>query len=290
LASALLPVFVGCASFGRRGAEADAIAAGRELCRSGITAMEMGNLQQAEAMLQKSVEAAPEDADGHRYLAEALWRRGAAGDALEHIQTASRLDPNDARLTVRAGEMALAAGAPQDALTYAEKSIGLEPRLASAWALRGRVFWRLQQLERTMADLQRAAELAPQSRDTLLDLAVLYRELGQGAQALTTLRYLLDSYSPGEEQQAALYLEGLTLLELGRPHHAVESLTAAVHRGPPNADVLYQLARAQRDAGRHAEAAATVEKALALNSSHAPSRDLLTQLAGQVEASDANRR
>jgi predicted Zn-dependent protease len=92
---------------------------------------------------------------------------------------------------------------------------------------------------------------------------------------------LLDTYPPGEEPQTALLLEGLALLELGRPHQAAECLTHAARRGPPNAEVQYQLAQAQLAAGRHAQAATAAEQALTIDSSHEASRHLLAQLAGR---------
>jgi tetratricopeptide (TPR) repeat protein len=74
-------------------------------------------------------------------------------------------------------------------------------------------------------------------------------------------------------------MEGLTLADLGRPEQAVESLEIANRQGPANADVLYYLAQAQLTCGRPAAATTAAQQALAINPSHAPSRQLLAQLA-----------
>jgi tetratricopeptide (TPR) repeat protein len=223
-------------------------------------------------------------------LAEALWRRGAAADAIAHMEAALQDSPTDATLAVRAGEMSLAAGARDPALRHAEHAIRVDPQRAAAWALRGRIFWQLQQPDRAIADLGRALEFAPQSADVLLDLAVMYRDRGQPARCLTTINHLHDTLASGEAPQAALVLEGLALLDLGRSQQACETLVAATHRGPANAQILYYLAHAQFAASRYNDAAATAQQALAIDAAHQPSQQLLAQLAVHTSPTDSQRR
>jgi predicted Zn-dependent protease len=85
-------------------------------------------------------------------------------------------------------------------------------------------------------------------------------------------------------------LEGVTLLGLGRPQQATESLVAAVECGPPNVEAYYHLAQAQLATGEYAEAAATAHLALSVDGSHEPSRQLAARLASQTEASGLPRR
>jgi len=290
LAAALLLTQVGCATLGRGRMSAEKLAAARELSRQGVAAIEMGQWQQAEALLQQAVDASPDDAEARRYLAEALWQRGAADEALSHLTEAIRIDPTSAAFHVRAGEMSLALGANGDAIRRADKAIGLDTKLASAYALRGRAFWRENQLDPALADLQRTLELSPHNAEVLLDVALMYRERGQATRSLTTLHHLLDTYPPGEEPQLALLLEGRTLLELGRPQQAIDSFLAASDRGPPNVEVYYRLAQAQSEIGRHAEAATTVRQALAIDASHQASRQLLAQLAARTTPTNTARR
>jgi tetratricopeptide (TPR) repeat protein len=241
--------------------------------------MERGNWQQAEVLLKQALEMSPDDAESRRYLAEVLWHRGAIDDAMSEMAAAVQLDPADAELAVRAGEMSLAKNELDAALQHADEAIRLDSTQANAWALRGRIFRRANQNDRAMADWQRSLELAPNDANVLLDVAVLYRQRGQSARALAALHHLLDIYPPGEEPQAALMLEGLALMDLQRPHQAVDSLVAAARRGPPSAEVLYFLAQAQWSAGRYAEATAAAEQALAIDGSHQASRQLLLQMA-----------
>jgi predicted Zn-dependent protease len=118
----------------------------------------------------------------------------------------------------------------------------------------------------------------------LMDVAAIYRERGQHDRCLTTLQHLLDTYPPGQGTQLAYWMEGLTLVDLGRPAQAVESLRTANGQGPANADILYYLAQAELAAGDPAAAATAAHEALAANPSHGPSRQLLTQLASRPDA------
>jgi tetratricopeptide (TPR) repeat protein len=280
----------GCATFGRRSRAAAAIEEGRDFSRQGASAMQSGQWQQAEDLLQKGIDASPDDAELRRQLAEVLWQRGAVDEAMLQAAAAMRLKPDDATLTVGAGEMALASGAHEAALERAEDAIRLDPRLASAWALRGRAFRQMNQPERALADLQRSLVLGPDNAAILFELATMYRERGDHARCLTTVHHLHDTYSPGEEPQSMLLLEGLTLIELQRPLQASDVLFTATRRGPANADVFYHLAQAQSAAGQREAAETALQQALAIDATHQPSRALLAQLAATVNPAEPQRR
>ena len=195
-----------------------------------------------------------------------LWHRGATDAAIVQIEAAVRLD-RATPLVVRSGEMLLGTGSAEKAPTR-RRSIALNPKLASAWALRGRVYWRMDQTDRALADLQRSLQFAPDSSDVLMDIAAIYRQCGQHDRCLTTLHHLLDTYPPGQATQLAYWMEGLSLADLGRPEQAVECLEIANRQGPANADVLYYLAQAQLTCGRPAAATAAAQQALAINPAH----------------------
>jgi tetratricopeptide (TPR) repeat protein len=280
----------GCAILGRHRQSPEAVAAAREMSRQGVASLEMGQTQQAEDLLRQALVQSPDDASSHRYMAEALWRRGAGQEALGHMDEAVKLEPVNAALAVRAGEMSLASGGCDIALAHAERAIRLEPKLETAWALRGRCFRQMNQPDRALADLQRAVELAPDQSDLLLEVADIYRQRGQHARCLTALYHLLDTYPPGNEPQPVLVMQGLTLMDLGRPQQATQAFLAAGQHGPPSADLYFYLAQSYSASGQVTEAAAAAQQALALSASHEPSRQLLNQLAAKTGTSEASQR
>src|SRR4051812_26503825 len=233
----------GCAILGRRSHSAAEVTAARELSRQGVAALEAGQPQQAEELLKKSLAAAPDDASARRYMAETLWRRGAGEDATSQIAEAVRLEPTNATLAVRAGEMYLAVGRREAAEASAERAIRLDPAMAGAWALRGRCFEKMNLPDRALADLERAVELAPDRSDLLLEVASIYRRRGQNTRCLTAIYHVLDSYPSGEEPQSVLVMQGQTLMDLGRPQQSIDAFQIAIRSGPPSADLYFYLAQ-----------------------------------------------
>jgi len=204
-----------------------------------------------------------------------LWHRGAREQAVAELEEAARLAVDDPRLHVLLADRRLAIGRIELARQSAQQAIDLDPRLADAWAIRGRVRRACAQPDRALADYHRALGLAPHDRTILLETAELYRELGEAPRALAALQTLADTYSPGDEPPQVLYLEGLAYAALERWDEAAESLADASTRGQPTAEILFQLGRAELYAGRPVRAAQAARQALALQADHGPSRELL---------------
>jgi predicted Zn-dependent protease len=127
-------------------------------------------------------------------------------------------------------------------------------------------------------DYHHALGLAPEDRDTRLAIAEVYRRLDKPQRALNMLQGLADTYTPGEEPQQVLYLEGLAYRALGRYDEAIDALSVACHRGPGSPELYYQLARSQFKAGNLVAAEDAARQALALEPHHQPSQDLLSQI------------
>ncbi|MCA9236650.1 MAG: tetratricopeptide repeat protein [Planctomycetales bacterium] len=268
----------GCASLRKYKPAPDSLATCRTLSRDGVAALERGECQTACDLLHEAVETNPSDIDARRQLAEALWQRREYAAAADMIESAVRLDPQNAPTLVRAGEMLRETGVTVSAMQRAEQAIALDGTLASAWALRGRLYRGQSQPERALADLHQALRYSPHDQTVLLDVAELQYQLGRPQRCLATVHHLLDSYGPGDEPQRGLWLEGLAYSAVERPGDAAASFYAASNRGAPNADLLFQLAKAEAEAGRPQAAANSVRRALALDAGHQQSRVLLAQL------------
>ena len=204
---------------------------------------------------------------------------------MAELLEAARLAGDDALLHVRIAQMRLAMGQVDLARQNAQHALDLNPKLSTAWAMRGRVRSAAGQPRLALADYHRALGLATNDQAIQLEIAQLYRKLGQPQRALAALQSLADTYSPGQEPQDVLYLEGLACAALGRHDDAVESFSAALMRGRPTAEILFRLAQAELDAGRPADAAAAARQALALDPQHQPSRQLL-DLTGLAQQPD----
>jgi len=269
----------GCRFPGGEGRVSESLVASRQLCHQGVSAIERGQWEQAEQVLADAVERCPVDPDARRHYADALWHRGQREQAVWQLEQASRLALDDATLHVLLAEKRLAMGQVELARQSAQHAIDLDPKLADAWAIRGRISHAGGQPREALADYHRALGLAPDDRAIQLEIAKLYGELNRPRRALAALDNLADTYPAGEEPQQVLYLRGLAYAALERWDDAAGSFSAACVREGPTAEILFQLGRAELLAGRPAEAEAAVRQALALDPRHQPSLELL----GQVE-------
>ncbi|HEY5313401.1 MAG TPA: tetratricopeptide repeat protein, partial [Pirellulales bacterium] len=184
----------------------------------------------------------------------------------------------DDTLLVRAAEMRLASGDATRARQDVRSAIDLNPRSPSAWMLAGRIEVAGGHQRDALAAFHKALSLAPESRDTLLELAECYRRLGQPERALVNLQTLADTYPPGEEPRQVAYLEGMALAALGRQQDAVDALAQAAAHGAPDAALFYSLAEAEARAGLPDDAWRDVQRALGVDARHAASRRLAAQL------------
>ena len=274
----------GCRSIEKKAPTQEAVATGRQLARQGISALDAGRCQEGETLLQQAVAAVPSDPEAHRYLAEALWQRGAASEAIQHIESAQVLSPSDPAVIVRAGEMLLATGDHARALQAGNRAIELDPKLSDAWALRGRVWWLKKQPDSALADLQRALKFSPSAPDLLIDVANIYYQQGQPQRCLTTVHRLLDIHAAGEEPLEAIVLEGKAYLAMGLPIPAGERFALVKSRSAPSPDLCCLIAQAECAAGRPEAAIVAAQEAVTLDASHRPSRELLAKLTSGAPA------
>jgi len=242
-------------------------------------AIGQGEWDRAESLLDTAVRANPNDARLRRQLAEALWHRGQAAEALGQLDAAMALDPTEPNSCVRAGELCLACGEIAKAQTHAKRAIDLAPSLPAAWHLHARVMEDSGNSDQALADLNRALDLAPDDPTILLQMAELHRHRGQPRRALSTLEYLADRYPPGEEPGHVYYLQGLAYLALKRYHNAADVLLAATRHGETTAEAYYRLGEAHLLAGQPTAARVALAQAIARQPNHRPSRLLLDRIA-----------
>jgi tetratricopeptide (TPR) repeat protein len=276
---------VGCQFPSRQGPVPKSLAECRRLSQQGVAAMDRGRQQDSEALLVKAVAACPTDAEARRHYAESLWRRGARQEAIAQLEESSRLTGEDAAISTRLAEMYLANGQLELARQNANRAIDLDPRLAGAWAIRGRVMRTAGLTRDALDDDLRALQYAPKDREVLFEVAELYRRDDKPERALQTLQTLSETYSPGEEPGQVLHLMGLAYVALGRCDDAVESLANAVQRGRATPEMYCDLGKAQLLLGRSGDAANSAREALAIQPQHRPSLALLehVQLAQQPQ-------
>ena len=134
-----LPALPGCMTFGNKGPVPESLTNCRRLSQQGVLAMEQGRWDQAEIALAQAIEECPTNIEARRQYAETLWHRGSTQQAVVQLEEALKLDNNQAALHVRVGEVYLTMNDVNTARNHAQQALQINPELAGAWALRGRV-------------------------------------------------------------------------------------------------------------------------------------------------------
>ena len=240
--------------------------------------MEHHQWADAEPLLAKAVDVCPEVPEARSKYASLLWQRNRRAEALQEMTEAVRLAPDDASLRVAYGEMQLALGNLEAVREATDTALDMDPKLAGAWALRGRLMQREGKHREALADLHRAEGLDPKDASYQIDIAALYLNLGEPDRALATVQSLSGRWSAEEEPLVVLALKGKSYSAMNRYDDAADCFLLASSHAPFDSETLYLLAEAQLRAGRTREAVAAAQKALSLNPQHAASRHLLAQL------------
>lgn len=243
-----------------------------------MDAMQQGHWDEAERIFAGAVKACPDDERARGCYAETLWHRGACEQALVHMNEAVKLSGDDPQRLVQLGEMQLAMNQLAKASECADRAIAKNSRLSSAWALRGEVRMARSQFDDALADYHRSLAYSNHQPRVQMAVAQIYRRQERPQRALSTLETLAQQYSPGEAPLDVVALQGTTLKDLGRHQEAAEMLAAAVSRGTPTADLLFQLAEAQFLAGDASEARASLDLALAQDPRYAAGLQLQAEL------------
>jgi len=218
------------------------LAEARRLSNEGLSAADQQDLAGAETLLSQAVKRCPTDIDARRHYASVLWQRGERMEAVEQINEALRLAPEDVPLCLAGGRMTMELGLLDDADRLAMAALHAAPQSADAWHLRGQVSLARGQDEKALAEFHHGLAIAPDDRGLLLDTAEVYRRLGRPRRALSTLAALGESYGPQQTPGLVLALEGMALEALGRTEDARDSYQAAIARGGAPADTAERLA------------------------------------------------
>ncbi len=171
-------------------------------------------------------------------------------------------------------------GDSEQARAVCERVLKRRPNDAGAHDLLGVLALDAGRGDEAVRSLERAVELQPTKAAYLCNLGLAYAKTGAPERATEVLRKAVQLQPTMTE--AAIHL-GMVLLDRGEVVEALrylDDVAAAASRDPAIAEglanVFSQLARAQLLQGKHADAAATVRRALALEPSVAAHHRLLS--------------
>ena len=262
----------------------------------GVIAAQSGRPAEAAELIGKAVALSPDFALAHFNHGNALRALGRDEAAAAAFRRAARFDPRHAASRNNLGAALRALGRCEAAVVAYREAIDLRPDYPEAHYNLGVALSELGRREQALAAYRRAAELKPDHADAFLNLGITLQALERGGEAIgayqraiaiapgqaeahIALGALLHDLGRGEAAidayRRALELKpanagvhvrlGVTLQALGRHEAAIDAYRAALALREDNAEAHVSLAVAQQELGRSAEAAASIDRSLAID-------------------------
>jgi tetratricopeptide (TPR) repeat protein len=264
-------------------------------------ALNLGDLERAQALLEALLLACPDDADVLERLAIVHCRRGDLELGATLLERALSARPDHAAALNNLGAVLQNLNRLQEARTVLERAVVVQPEDADSWCNLGIVLQGLQSPEQALVALARALQLQPGHPLALRASVHGLRSQGRANEAITLLRDaaasdpslwddLLDFgtalYLSGQYRSACKAFEtalsgcgeraevhanlGAAQLSLQQLQPALASIRRALQLRPSYPEALANLSLALRLLARPAEALLPCDQALALQPDFAP--------------------
>jgi tetratricopeptide (TPR) repeat protein len=251
---------------------------------AGIACFNSGQYGQAIEWFSRAIRRQPESL----YLADlgaALARHGRIDEAVQAVDRAVQLAPDDAGLWHRLGNILLAADRKADALLCFQQALKLDGRQWEAAFKAGHLLYGFGRFEEALVHLRCSAELKPDHAPTLQMRALVQKSLNRldEAQADNLRAIELDPTNAGTCGNLADVLR-----ELGRYEEAVYWYDRSLAMAPNVAQAITNRAYCLAELARFDEAMKEYERSLAIDPSQAYATwnlSLLQMLTGDFEAS-----
>jgi len=223
----------------------------------GVSLMMQG--RDALQALQKATELLPDDAEAHCNLGNALQDRGKAADAAASYRRALQIKPDLAEAHDSLGTALRDLGQLDEAVASHGRALRIRPNYAEAHGNLGNALLGLGKREEALASYRRALQINPELAEAHNNSGNALRDLGRRDEALASYRRALKIRPNYAEAHANL---GNALFDLGRLAEAVASYRHALELQPAYAQAHGNLGNALRDLGQPADAAASYRRAL----------------------------
>ncbi len=261
----------------------------REWTHRGLDAMQNGRLAQARSFFTRAASQSPQVVMARVNLARADARLGDLNSAIDHMQAAVKLTPDDPGLLVELGELYFQSGRRPQAVRQAELALAIDPKHAGGWALQGKTWHAQGKYDAALANYQRALSYQAQqhasphttgNEEIQMLMAEVYHALGKPTRALATVEQLLSHYPHDRQPEPALLAKGRALMQLNQFAPAIDVLGIACDRPDASVEAFVRLGEAQVASGQLDRARATIAVARWQH----PSDVVLDQLASQLQA------
>ncbi len=279
------------------GADSSAATSAEDLKNKGDSLLTSGKLLEAVQSYEAAITQNPGYGDAYINLSIALRLQKRFDAALNQLEQARRLAPDDAYIHYNLGILSKEQGHNPAAILHLEKAIQINPAMEDAWLdlilchqaqrnlqatqeilqkavvqfpsggefhlMLGNLYKQLNQPDLALASYSRAAALMPARAEAHGNLALLLQKQGNYRAAEASYRQLV-KLEPARYE--AHYNLGNVLNQLGKPEEALSAYQNALRINPDYAVAYHNQGNVLRDLGRIPEAEASFRKAIASQS------------------------
>jgi len=199
---------------------------------------------------------------GWNVLGAALQQLGLAAEALEPLQKASALSPNDAQIHNNLGNAFSELGKQEDAITHLRRAIALDKKFAGAYINLGATFHDMSRYSEAEETYRKALKIAPELAEAHYNLGNTLKALGRLGEAEPCYRKALD-IKPG--LIGAHVNLGATLREMGKHEEAIQVFSKVLALRPTSVEAYNNLGITLNDMGLLSQAKDALEQALHIN-------------------------
>ena len=216
------------------------------------------NYRDAEAAEARALQCDPGLAAAYRSFSKLYLNRAENAEALVMAARAVQLEPDSCASHIRLGQCYLEQGDLDQGLGCCSEALSIDASSAEALSLRSRIEER-QHSKEALKTAARAAELAPDSRNILLNYTSMLLRNDLSARAIDVAQAAVNADQGSLDAQLVL---AQTLRKIGKKSEAIEKLYNILEFYPDNRPCFHELCAALIDDNRLKEAETMTERAL----------------------------
>jgi len=234
--------------------------------RRGVTALQAGNLKQAERRLQAVVRVQPKHVPALNLLAVVLTRLGRNAEALSTYDRALAFSPDSAESWYGRGMILLAMGRPNEAIVSFTRLLAVKPDFTPVHLLRAKLLSDVGDREAALEAIEKLLAIAPGLAEAWLGRSNILFETGRYEEALSAAEKAI-ALKP--DLAEAWHGRGNALNELRRYDEALAAYDKVLALNASSAGGWYGRANVLNELKRFDDALIAYDKALTLDQNFA---------------------
>ncbi len=231
-----------------------------------VALQRQGQLREAEKIYARVLKAAPDNFDALNLLGAVKLQQGQIGEAQRLLSAAVKANPRAAGTWCNLGQALFALKRAPDALECLDKARALAPDDVNILNAHANVLVGLARPQQALDEFQQVLARMPNNIEARLNGGLARAMLGFPERALADFDAALQ-LAPGHP--AVHYNRGVALLKLGRYAEAVDACDGALAAAPEHATAWLNRGRALSQLNRLDEAIVSYDRALAIRKDYA---------------------